>query len=49
MSVQTYVILKLTKVGGLIMYKAYVFRMYPNDKQKQIINQNIGNSKNRRL
>ena len=41
------------------MYKAYVFRMYPNDKQKQLINQNIGNarfvynyffkSKNRRL
>ena len=27
------------------MYKAYVFRMYPNDKQKQIINQNIGNAR----
>jgi len=27
------------------MLKAYVFRLYPNDKQKQIINQIIGNSR----
>ena len=27
------------------MYKAYVFRMYPNDKQKQLINQSIGNAR----
>lgn len=27
------------------MLKAYVFRLYPNDKQKQMINQTIGNSR----
>jgi len=27
------------------MLKAYVFRLYPNDRQRKIINQTIGNSR----
>lgn len=31
--------------GVLAIYKSYIFRLYPNKKQQQIINQSIGNAR----
>jgi len=40
-----YSIMNLLEVTNMKIYKAYKFRMYPNEDQKVKINQNLGSSR----